>query len=107
MVEDFGLKALADVPGLITNIYSFVFDADVASAYPNATRAANVSKDTTHRELIKIQGFTKEIFMRQNINLTYGITNALEYCQTMFNMPSLFELYSKVILSYRKFNKVS
>ena len=84
------------MPGLLTNIYSYVFDADVASAYPNATRAANVSKDTTHRELIKIQGFVKEVFMRQNINLTYGMTNSLEYCQTMFNMPSMFELYKNV-----------
>ena len=97
LVEEFGLKVIQNMPGMLTNIYSFVFDADVASAYPNATRAANVSKDTTHRELVKIQGFVKDLFMRQNINLTYGSTNSLEYCQTMFNMPNMFELYKNVV----------
>jgi len=97
LVDDFGLKVVSEIPNLITNIYSYVFDADVASAYPNATRAANVSKDTTHRELVKLEGFVKDIFMLQNINLTYGMTNSLEYCQTMFKMPTLFELYDNII----------
>jgi len=96
LVDDFGLKVIKENPSLYTNIYSYVFDADVASAYPNATRAANVSKDTTHRELIKIQGIAKELFRVQNINLMYGKTNALEYMQTMFKLPDLFEIRSAI-----------
>ena len=54
--------------------------------------AANVSKDTTVRELIDIEGIDKEVFKLQNINLFFGSTNSIEYCTTMYNLPDLYEL---------------
>ncbi len=54
--------------------------------------AANVSKDTTVKELIDVQGIDKEVFKLQNINLFFGSTNSIEYCTTMYNLPDLYEL---------------
>lgn len=53
---------------------------------------ANVSKDTTRRELMDVEGIEKEDFKRQNINLFFGNVNAVEYCVNMFNFPSLNKL---------------
>jgi hypothetical protein len=51
-----------------------------------------VSKDTTHREILHIEGVDVSEFKKQNINLLYGPTNAVEYCSTMMNFPTLYQL---------------
>jgi len=81
--EDFKIK---------TNIRLGVYDADAVSSYPSCTKAANVSKDTTHREILSIEGIDKSTFKKQNINLLYGPTNAVEWCTTMLNFPDLYKL---------------
>lgn len=52
----------------------------------------NVSKETTSRELISIDGIDEEVFRIQNLNLVIGQTNALEYVTTMFDAPKPNEL---------------
>lgn len=91
MTMDIGLDNIEETKELISNIKSFVMDIDAIASYPSDTMAANVSKDTTHRELIAVNGITKALFKLQNMNLMYGKTNALEYCQTIHKMPSLYE----------------
>jgi len=81
---------------LNTNIRLFVYDADAVSSYPSNIMAANVSKDTTHRELLDIEGIDRDTFMKQNINLIYGPTNAVEYCYNMFNFPKPTELLEMI-----------
>lgn len=66
------------------------------SSYPSDTRAANVSKDTTSRILLGIDGYTKEEFMLQNINLFFGKVNSGQYCTTMLNFPTYTELLKQV-----------
>ena len=43
---------LSDAKHITNNIRMFVADSDQSSGYPSATLAANVSKDTTMRELL-------------------------------------------------------
>jgi len=62
------------------------------SGYPSDSIAANVSKDTTIKELASIDGVQLETFRIQNINLMFGKVNAVEYSTTMFNAPQLMEL---------------
>jgi len=62
------------------------------SSYPSDTMAANVSKDTTVKELVSIDGIDKEVFRLQNINLFFGNVNSVEYATTMYNLPTLVEL---------------
>lgn len=72
---------------LATLIRCFVYDSDAVSAYPSATAVANVSKETTVREIIEILGIDELDFRRQNINLLQGHVNALEYAEVMHSLP--------------------
>jgi len=58
--------------------------------------AANVSKDTTSKQLINVEGIPKDTFKKQNINLFFGEVNAIEYCNTMYNFPDLDKLNEKI-----------
>lgn len=92
-----GLKLIEEDESLSTNIRCMVFDADAVGAYPSATSACNVSKETTKRELINVFGRTK-VFRKQNMNLVLGHTNAIEYSTNMFKLPKpneLLELFTK------------
>jgi hypothetical protein len=87
-----GMHVIEEDDSVYSNIRAFVYDSDAVSAYPTATSIANVSKETTKRELISIQNIDEEIFRAQNLNLVLGRINAIEYCTTMFNMPKPEEL---------------
>lgn len=77
---------------LSSNIRTHVYDADQVSGYPNNGQQANVSKDTTFRELLEIEGFEKEFFKRENISLMFGPVSHLQYSQCMFNLPDIIDL---------------
>ena len=62
------------------------------SGYPSNGQLANVSKDTTIRELLSVEGIEKEEFKKQNINLFFGPVNHVEYCTTMFNFPTVYNI---------------
>jgi hypothetical protein len=87
-----GLKCFSDIPNLQTSIRAMVYDSDVTSAYPNAGRASNVSKETTFRELVRIDDVEENVFRMQNLGLIAGPVNSIEYCNVMFNLPNPFEL---------------
>ena len=95
-MDDNGLRKTNAGEWLHTNIRTYVADADAVSSYPSNTRAANVSKDTTHREVVKMLGHSRDTFILQNINLMYGRTNSIQYCREMFDMPTLYILYKNI-----------
>jgi len=97
MTEDNGLSNIEEYNKLITNIKTHVSDLDVSSAYPNASRVTNLSGPTTHRELVKIEGIEKDKFKLHNIDIMFGNTNSLEYCQQMFKMPDLYKLKKEIV----------
>ena len=61
---------------------------DVSAAYPNGGAVFNVSKGTTKREIVSIEGVREEDHRLQGINLSAGPTNASEFCQVMFKLPT-------------------
>lgn len=87
-----GLTLFTDNPTLQTNIRAMVYDSDAVSAYPTATEVCNISKETTERELIEIEGISEEMFRMQNINLMAGPVNSVEYGVTMHSLPRLQDL---------------
>lgn len=89
-----GNQCIEDDPTIRTNIRAFVYDSDAVSAYPTCISTANVSKSTTKRELIDIEGIDEQVFRMQNLNLVLGKVNSIEYATTMFNMPKPHELLS-------------
>ena len=87
-----GLKLIEENEELRTSIYGHVGDLDVAASYPNGECVHNISKETTSRELCAIEGIDEEVFRAQNMLLTGGHVNAVEYCTTMYNFPQLYTL---------------
>lgn len=81
---------------LTTNIKTYVADLDAVSSYPSDTIAANVSKDTTRRELMAIDSMELEDYRLKNINLFFGNVNAIDYCSSMFNFPTVSELLKEI-----------
>lgn len=96
LIDDNGLRCIAEDDEMTTNIRIYTFDNDTVSAYPSGILCCNISKETTTREVITIEDVPEEIFKMQNINCLSGKTNSLEYCTSMFNFPKpeqLLELY--------------
>jgi hypothetical protein len=87
-----GMHCIEEDETMYSNLRAYVYDSDAVSAYPTCTSIANVSKETTKRELISIEGIPEDIFRAQNLNLVLGRVNSIEYCTTMFNMPKPEEL---------------
>lgn len=92
LIADNGLKIIEENPELITNIRMWVGDLDVKAAYPTNETIFNISKETTVKEICSIEGISENIYRRQAINLSVGHTNAVEFCQFMFSMPSMEEM---------------
>lgn len=92
LTSEDGLKIIAEDKNLATNIRGMNFDSDCSSAYPSATDGCNVSKETTKKEIANIVGIDEAVFRMKNINLLSGPVNAVEYCTSMFNFPTLDKL---------------
>lgn len=95
-INNKGLRLISENPFLRTNMRGHTYDADQVSGYPSNGMAANVSKDTTKRQIMDIAGIDKEVFKLQNINLMFGKVNSLEYCTTMFNFPKPLDVVNEV-----------
>lgn len=89
LVTDDGLRNILENKYLATNIRAHVGDLDVSASYPNGGAVFNISKDTTHKELHKIEGVPESVQRAQGINLSAGHTNAIEFCTGMYGLPSL------------------
>ena len=91
-VKENGLQVIEEDPTLHINARAHVYDSDCVSSYPSDTVAANVSRETTRREVISIGNIPKQEFKLQNINLFFGDVNNIQYCCEMYNFPDMFEL---------------
>lgn len=87
LVDDNGLKCIKEYPELSTNIRLFVADLDVSASYPSGEVVYNISKETTKKELLTIEGKSESIRRAQGINLSGGCSNAVEFCTSLFDMP--------------------
>ena len=65
---------------------------------PNDGLSANVSKDTTSRELKTIGEFDNDTIKHKNINFMFGKVNRIDYVSTLFQAPTLEELKEKITL---------
>jgi hypothetical protein len=89
LVLDNGLRCILENQFQATNIRAHVADLDVSASYPNGEAVFNISKETTHKELIEIEGVTEYQRRMQGINLSAGHTNAVEFCTNLFGLPQL------------------
>lgn len=89
LVTHNGLKCIEEDPNLRTNIRVHVADLDVTASYPNGGSVFNISKQTTYRELCKIEGVSEIQQRMQGLNLSSGHVNAVEICCGLFSMPDM------------------
>lgn len=92
LVVDNGLQVIEEYPTLRTNIRAHVGDLDVSASYPNGGCVFNISKATTRKELIKIQGVSEHAQRMQGINLSAGHTNAVEIVTQLYGLPGLEQM---------------
>lgn len=88
LAED-GMCLFEDFPEIKSLAYKDVADLDVKSSYPYTEIFANVCRSTTLMEICEIKGITDEERRLVGINLTGGVTNAVEFCTTMYKLPQL------------------
>lgn len=79
-------------------IKRYVFDADAVSAYPSSIFAANVSKDTTSREILSVEGASEDTMRLSNINFMFGKVNQVTYMSDMCNYPTLETLEKNMVI---------
>ncbi|BAW19225.1 putative T4-like DNA polymerase [Ralstonia phage RP31] len=89
LVADNGLKIIKEYPDICSNLRLHIGDLDVSASYPNGESVFNISKETTKKELISIEGVSENVRRMQGINLSAGATNAVEFCTGMFHMPQM------------------
>lgn len=92
LTVDTGLKIFKDYSGLRTNFYSHCADLDVKSSYPYGQWLFNMSRTTTVRELISIEGVRDQDRRIQGLNLSGGRTNAVEFTNVIFGTPTHSEI---------------
>jgi hypothetical protein len=95
LVMENGLKIISENKTLSTNIRAHVGDLDVSASYPNGGASLNISKETTHKELVAIEGVTEAVQRAQGINLSGGHTNAVEFCNNIYKLPRFSELLAE------------
>lgn len=88
----YGKKCILENTELETNIRTHVCDSDQTSGYPSNTSAANVSKETTTRDIADVKGVPKDLFRTENINLCMGPVSSIQYCQELIGFPTHGEL---------------
>ena len=93
MLDNDGLNCIKENKHMRSNIRGISADTDCTSSYPSDIIVANVSKETTKREIITIEGIDESVFRLQNINCLGGSVNAVQYCTTMFNFPQPEDVY--------------
>lgn len=100
LVLDNGLQIIKENYLQVTNIRAHVGDLDVSASYPNGEAVFNISKETTHKELIEIDGISEYDTRMQGLNLSAGHVNAVEICTTFFGLPqmdAMLEAFEKEI----------
>lgn len=91
-IVDNGLQCILEDPTARTNIRIGLSDLDVAASYPNNQSCLNIAKDTTVKEIIRIQGIDEQTKRYSGYNLSAGHTNAVDFCTIILGCPELREL---------------
>ncbi len=94
--EGSGLKIINEDKNVVANLYAMVADLDIEGTYPTAEVILNVSKETTKRELCKIQGKDERLQRKMGLNMTNPQGNAIEIACDILDLPS-FDILLKEI----------
>jgi len=88
MMDDLGVKIIEQLPNQSTTIYIMCLDLDIEGTYPTLEKLMQISKETTVKELYKIEGLSDAQRREVGLNYSGGPANAIELCRTLLNLPS-------------------
>lgn len=97
LMDHVGMKVVDELPDTTTMAFSFVADLDISSTYPTEQEVLNISRETTVREIIGIQGLDEWTKRSVGVNLTGGYVNATEICTKLFKAPSFDTLLKEYL----------
>ena len=80
---------IEEMPQYHTKIFFDVADLDITGTYPNGQVLCNIGRETTAKEVCRIQGLPERGQRALGINLTGGFVNAVEICCQVFRAPTL------------------
>lgn len=93
--HDLGIKLLADIPTINTNITIHSHDNDVVGAYPASGVACNISKTTTLLETCSISGGTDILMRHIGINMSNVRGNCIDLAHHIYGLPNLPDLLTE------------
>lgn len=94
--QDMGLKVINEDKNIIANLHALVADLDIEGSYPTTEIILNISKETTRRELCKIQDKSEFTQRMIGLNMTNAQGNAIEIAHNALDLPTLDELLDLV-----------
>lgn len=106
LMDDNGIAVIKEMPDVRSMARAHCGDIDIEGTYPNGEDIMNISKETTYRELHQIQGLTEYDRRMVGINLSGGVANAVEICNTVLQLPALAEI-GDIYLKYKQESVVS
>lgn len=89
LITQQGLPIIEESQNIPTTVYVAVGDLDVSASYPNGELCFNISKETTSKEIIQVEGIDEETTRVQNMLLSTGHVDAVEWCTNMLGFPQL------------------
>ena len=92
IIEDSNVKVMKDWDTANSLVYFNVSDLDITSTYPAVQVALNISKPTTVREVVKVEGMDERSKRRMFVDMITGVSSAIEVCHLGFGLPPLDKL---------------
>lgn len=100
LIADNGIPLIDELPSRRSQMRYHNADLDIEGTYPTIECVLNISKKTTQRELGAIQGISEKKRREIGINLSGGVSNAIEIGVVAFGLPTsltLLEAFEKTL----------
>lgn len=91
LVADNGISLIDGYETLRSMVRIHLADLDIEGTYPTIQVVANISKETTLRELSRIKDISEQHQRITGINMSGGVANAVEIGNMAFGLPTLSE----------------
>lgn len=87
MAQDIGLPIIKELPHKQTMLTIHNADLDIEGTYPSIQDGMNACKETTVREIVKIEGLDETEKRKLGVNLSAGATNACALAASGYRAP--------------------
>ena len=92
--HELGMKALADMPHVITMLHPFTGDLDFSQMYPTAIICANLSRETKKSALIRVESFDQGHPQEISSKMGSPVENAQSIGSTYLGLPAYTEMWA-------------